>query len=136
MKIRERENKFIEIVGWQEDLSVILSESSLMVAPLRFGAGVKGKIYSAIAARVPVVTTSIGAEGTGLEDGVHLRVADEASRFADEVILLLTDNRKRKTQAEKAFRHIYKNNSLNVAQQIFSDAIDSAYDHFYTSLVN
>jgi O-antigen biosynthesis protein len=62
-----------------------------LVAPLRFGAGIKGKICQAMAIGLPVVTTSIGAEGLGVRDGQHLLVRDDASTFADAVERLCFD---------------------------------------------
>ena len=56
------------------------------VAPLRYGAGIKGKIGSAMAVGVPVVTTSIGAEGMSLNDGENIFVADSAQQFCDAVV--------------------------------------------------
>jgi hypothetical protein len=56
-----------------------------MVAPLRFGAGIKGKIGTALSHGLPVVTTSIGAEGMDLLPGVGVRVADDPVAFADLV---------------------------------------------------
>jgi hypothetical protein len=52
---------------------------------------VKGKIAEAIAAGLPVVTTSIGAEGMDLADGEHALIADDPARFADAVVRLHTD---------------------------------------------
>ena len=61
----------------------------LVVAPLRFGAGVKGKIVEAMYHGVPTVTTTIGAEGIGGADGALL-IADDAASFADAVVQAYT----------------------------------------------
>jgi GT2 family glycosyltransferase len=62
------------------------------IAPLRFGAGVKGKIAEALACGLPVVTTTIGAEGMDLVDGEHALVADAPRAFADAVVALHADD--------------------------------------------
>ena len=62
------------------------------IAPLRYGAGVKGKIGEAIAARVPVVTTSIGNEGMGMVHGEHAMIADNVEEFAAAVVTVFTDD--------------------------------------------
>jgi len=60
------------------------------VAPLRFGAGVKGKVVDALYNAMPLVTTSIGAEGMpGLER--FMRTADDAAAFAEAVVNLYQD---------------------------------------------
>ncbi len=61
----------------------------LVVAPLRFGAGVKGKIVEAMSHGVPTVTTTVGAEGIGDADRA-LFIADDAANFAKAVVLAYT----------------------------------------------
>lgn len=82
----------IEIVGWVEDLAPILDRSRVSVAPLRYGAGVKGKVVEAMVNGLPVVTTSAGAEGiAGPADGALL-IADDAESFAASVVRLYTED--------------------------------------------
>jgi glycosyltransferase involved in cell wall biosynthesis len=81
----------IEVMGYVPDTLPFLMESWVSVAPLRFGAGMKGKVGEAMAAGLPVVTTSFGAEGFGLVPGVHLVVADEPVAFVESVSNLIAD---------------------------------------------
>jgi GT2 family glycosyltransferase/SAM-dependent methyltransferase/glycosyltransferase involved in cell wall biosynthesis len=82
----------VDVTGWVEDLQPLLDRSRLMVAPLRYGAGMKGKITQALAVGLPVVTTSIGAEGLeGYEDECLL-VADDAQELAVHVIRAYRDD--------------------------------------------
>lgn len=83
----------IEVTGYVPDTAPYLQRSDISIAPLRFGAGMKGKIGEAMSFGLPVVTTSIGAEGFGLTPGEHVLVADEPERFADEIIRLYEDKR-------------------------------------------
>ncbi len=53
----------VEVTGWVEDLEPLIDVARVMVAPLRYGAGMKGKVTQSLAAGLPVVTTPIGAEG-------------------------------------------------------------------------
>jgi glycosyltransferase involved in cell wall biosynthesis len=62
-----------------------------MVAPLRYGAGYKGKVAMSLAYGVPAVLTSIAAEGMGLVDGSDVLVADEPRAFARSVVQLYRD---------------------------------------------
>jgi glycosyltransferase involved in cell wall biosynthesis len=59
--------------------------------PLRIGGGTRLKIYEAMAASVPVVSTAVGAEGLEIEDGQNIAIADEAALFADRCVDLLND---------------------------------------------
>jgi hypothetical protein len=81
----------IEVIGYVPEFTEYLDRAALLVAPLRFGAGIKIKVIEAMASSLPVVTTSVGAQGLDIVPGVHLEVADEAGAFADRVVELLGD---------------------------------------------
>ena len=81
----------VVIAGWVPELSSVLDSHRVSIAPLRFGAGMKGKIAEALAAGLPVVTTSIGAEGMDLVHGENAMIADTADAFADAVVQLCSD---------------------------------------------
>lgn len=81
----------ISVTGYIEDVSPYFEKARIFVGPLRFGAGVKGKIGQSMAYRLPVVTTSIGAEGMHLEDGISAMIADDEGSFAQKVIQLYHD---------------------------------------------
>jgi O-antigen biosynthesis protein len=76
----------VDIIGWVEDIQPLLERSRLMAAPLRYGAGLKGKVTQCLAAGLPVVTTSIGAEGL-----VDTRVRADGDIRAEEQCLLIAD---------------------------------------------
>jgi GT2 family glycosyltransferase len=89
----------LDVVGWVPDLDPLHEQARIFVAPLRFGAGVKGKIGEALAQGLPVVTTTVGAEGLGLADGVSARLADDPAEFAARVVELYRDARLWRTLA-------------------------------------
>ena len=91
-KLQALASDAIEIPGYLNDVSGYFDRARVFVAPLRYGAGMKGKIGMAMAMGLPVVTTSIGAEGMGLVDGVHALVADDERGFADAVVRLYRDD--------------------------------------------
>jgi GT2 family glycosyltransferase/SAM-dependent methyltransferase/glycosyltransferase involved in cell wall biosynthesis len=80
------ESESVRILGWVPDLTNLLEHSRLSVAPLRYGAGVKGKVGESMAHGLPVVTTRLGAEGMGLEHEHDVLVADGAQGFANEIL--------------------------------------------------
>lgn len=90
-EIRALASDRIEVLGYVPETAPYLLSSSVSIAPLRFGAGIKGKIGEAMSYGLPVVTTSIGADGFGFDAGVHAFVADEPDAFADRVVQLLRD---------------------------------------------
>ncbi|NOT12358.1 MAG: glycosyltransferase [Methylococcaceae bacterium] len=81
----------VVIVGFVEELNPLLDRMRVSVAPLRFGAGIKGKIGTAMAVGLPVVATTIAAEGMLLTDGEHVLVADQPEDFAEALIRLYQD---------------------------------------------
>jgi glycosyltransferase involved in cell wall biosynthesis len=76
------------VTGYALYLAPYLESALVSVAPLRFGSGMKGKIGEAMAWGIPVVTTTIGAEGMGLQDGVDAMIADTPEDFAQRIIQL------------------------------------------------
>lgn len=83
----------LELHGRVPDLSPWLGTSLASLAPLRFGAGVKGKINMAMSYGVPVIATTIAAEGMQLVDGDNVLIADNAPAFAEAVWRLRHDDR-------------------------------------------
>ena len=81
----------VTVTGWVPELGPYLQRSLVSIAPLRYGAGVKGKIAEAIAAGLPVVTTTIGGEGMDLLDGEHILIADDPADFAAAIVRLHED---------------------------------------------
>jgi GT2 family glycosyltransferase/glycosyltransferase involved in cell wall biosynthesis len=101
-------NEKIIVTGLQKDARPFFDSVRLSVAPLRFGAGVKGKINQSMAFGVPVVATSVAVEGTELRDRQEILVANEPEDFARVLIELykseelwnrLSENGIRKTHA-------------------------------------
>lgn len=83
----------IVVAGHRPDITADFENVKLSVAPLRFGAGVKGKINLSMSYGVPVVATSIAAEGMGLTPGEDVLVADDPPRFAAAVVeLYISEN--------------------------------------------
>ncbi|MEA2146067.1 MAG: hypothetical protein QOG59_1654, partial [Solirubrobacteraceae bacterium] len=81
----------ITVTGWVPEVTPYLRDALISIAPLRYGAGVKGKIAEAIAAGVPVVTTPIGAEGMEMVDGKHALIATAPEDFARAIARLHED---------------------------------------------
>jgi glycosyltransferase involved in cell wall biosynthesis len=76
------------ITGLQSDVRPYFDSVKLSIAPLRFGAGVKGKINQSMGFGVPVVATTVAVEGMGLKHKVDVMVADTAEAFADALLEL------------------------------------------------
>jgi glycosyltransferase involved in cell wall biosynthesis len=79
------------ITGRVDDVRPYIERAAAYVVPLRIGGGTRLKIFEAMAMEKAVVSTSVGAEGLPLANGVELLLADEPRLFADAVVKVLTD---------------------------------------------
>lgn len=100
-KVQALASGMVEVTGFVEDLSVMYNEASVVVAPLRFGAGTQNKVLEALAMGIPVVCSHIGFKGLGIEDGQGAFMRTDSDSFADQVILLLENEELRKQTGEK-----------------------------------
>lgn len=82
----------VAVHGWVDDLAPLYARARLAVAPLRYGAGVKGKVGQAIEHTVPVVGTFVAFEGMGLIDEHHVLVGESAHELAARIVRLLRDD--------------------------------------------
>ncbi len=81
----------VTVVGAVPTMMPELTRADIVVVPIRYGSGTRLKILESFAHRVPVVSTTIGAEGLQVEDGVHLLLADDPDGFAAACERLLTE---------------------------------------------
>lgn len=84
-RIRQLACDDIEVTGFVDDPVPYFERAALAVAPLRYGAGVKLKVLEAVAAKLPVVGTSVAAEGVVATKN-ELEVADDEGSFAEKVV--------------------------------------------------
>lgn len=82
----------VSVTGPVPDVRPHLIRAAVSIAPLRFGTGTRLKILEAMAAGLPVVSTTVGAEGLDFTPGRDLVLADRPSAFADACIRMLTDS--------------------------------------------
>lgn len=84
-------DKRVNIIGYVDDDRALSRQCGVFIVPLRSGSGVRVKILNALAMGLPVVSTSIGAEGLAVKSGEHLLIADTPNDFADAVADILTN---------------------------------------------
>jgi O-antigen biosynthesis protein len=89
--VKDIDNSNFIFKGFVPDIELHFSSHKLMIAPLRYGAGVKGKIGQAFEYFLPVVTTSIGAEGMQLINGDNALINDDAIGLASSIIELYSN---------------------------------------------
>ena len=94
----------VTMVGQVPDIDVELARADLVVVPIRFGSGTRVKILEAFAQRVPVVSTTLGAEGLEAQDGEHLLIGDSPDSIAAACARLLTDSQLRQRIVDGAHK--------------------------------
>ena len=111
-----------------EELKNLYEKCKLVVVPLRYGAGIKGKVVEAMSMGVPIVTTSTGAEGIhGLEKIVP--VTDEPKEFANELLEIYNDNKKLSDISFEERNYIHKKFGTNAAWNIIKDDFNKKYKY-------
>ncbi len=115
----------IVVAGLQRDVGPFFDSVKLSVAPLRFGAGVKGKINQSMAFGVPVVATSLAVEGMDLTDHEDILVADEPEDFARALIELYESEELWNTLSQNSIKETRASYSTDTASKtlefLFSD---------------
>ena len=112
----------IEVTGTVPDVRPFLRGADVIVVPLRIGGGTRLKIYEAMAADVPVVSTRIGVEGLSVEDGRHVLLADSAEDTAAQVLKVLSTPAFGAELARHALEEVARPCSWAAAAQIFETA--------------
>ncbi|BBN83512.1 glycosyl transferase [Pseudoalteromonas sp. A25] len=108
------------IKGWADDALEVMKNSRVCLAPLRFGAGIKGKLLEAMITQTPSVTTPIGAEGMHLDLPWPGSIATSAQDFADKAVALYNDElayTQAQIAASNVLNHLYDKTQLQ--QQLF-----------------
>jgi len=124
-------NDHVEVTGYVPETAPYLHRSYISVAPLRYGAGMKGKIGEAMAHGLPVVTTSIGAEGMGLTDRENILIADSPEGFADAVVELMSDPVLYEKIRNNSMEHIDRNytpEKVGLQMTRIIDSLDGSQD--------
>lgn len=96
----------IEVLGYVPDPEPYLAQTAAFIVPLRAGAGMRVKILDAWGWGVPVVSTTLGAEGIAVRDGENALLADSAAAFAEAVVRLLREPALRDRLRQNGRRHL------------------------------
>ena len=96
----------IQVTGTVPDVRPYLWGGAVSIVPLRIGGGTRLKIYEAMAAKIPVVSTEIGAEGLDIRSSENISIADEPEDFAARCLALLEDETARCRMAAAAWEMV------------------------------
>jgi glycosyltransferase involved in cell wall biosynthesis len=113
----------IIVTGEVPDVRPYLAAANVMIVPLFKGGGTRFKILEAFAAGCPVVSTTKGAEGLGVEDGKHLLIADEVDAMVAGVQRIWKENDLRKRMADAAYELVRSTYSWDAAAECVANAL-------------
>jgi glycosyltransferase involved in cell wall biosynthesis len=122
------EDRGIKLSGYVEDIRTELYRSAACVIPLRKGGGMRLKIPEAMAAGVPVVSTSMGAEGLDCLHEEHLLMADTPSGLADAVVRVLTDRELALKLHQNGRKLIEDKYSWEISGKMFVNLVETVAD--------
>ena len=122
IKALEQPGNGIIIKGFvsEEELANLYASCKVVVVPLRYGAGVKGKVVEAIYNGAPIITTSTGAEGIPQVEQV-LEVEDDPKTFADKTVALYQDNDRCRQMCEGTQKYIREHFSMDGAWEVIEE---------------
>jgi glycosyltransferase involved in cell wall biosynthesis len=103
LRRRAESDAKLRITGTVDDVRPYLWSGAVSIVPLRVGGGTRLKIYESMAARTPVVSTSVGAEGLGIHPPHDIRIEDTPDKFAEACLELLDNDAERSRMATAAW---------------------------------
>jgi len=116
----------VDPVGFVDDIADAFDQHRIFIAPLRSGAGIKGKVLSALAHGIPCVLTPVAAESIGLRSGYDCFIARTPEEWADAIRKLSTDDALWHSISEKARNHIAENFSFDHGRMAMREAFEAA----------
>lgn len=113
----------IEYHGFVEDIEPMMQNIRIAVAPLRFGAGVKGKVNMSMSYGQPVVGTKVAVEGMYTTHGQDVMMADDAESFAQQVVSLYQNPKLWKTVSQGGVKNVEKWFSFGAAKKVITELL-------------
>ena len=120
----------VSVTGKVADMRPYLWGSKISVVPIHIGGGTRLKIYECMAAGVPVVSTTVGAEGLCYQDGNDIAIADDPRSFADACVRLLKDNALRQSMAQSALQRAQSEFSWEAVSREFETILQNNRIHY------
>jgi sugar transferase (PEP-CTERM/EpsH1 system associated) len=125
LELAQRDSS-VEVTGRVDDVRPYMERAAAYVVPLRIGGGTRLKIYEAMAMEQAIISTSIGAEGLPVKDGVELLLADSAESFADAVVNVLKNPALAKSLGNRAAKTVRENFGWEKVAERFGNICEEA----------
>ena len=124
-ELRALQDEHVTVTGFVAELGPLLDRMRLSVAPLRYGAGIKGKIGTSLSHGLPCVATPIAAEGMALGDGREILIASTPREIADAIVRAYTDQSLWTRLSANGLAFVQRQYSFEGAEALFSELLRS-----------
>lgn len=111
-------------VGFVEDLGTVLNTARITIAPLRYGAGTKGKVASSMSYGVPCVSSCFGTEGTDMIHGENVMIAGTPEEFANCILALYSDQELWLRISDGGLKFIRDNYSPEIVEKMMDNLLE------------
>ncbi|GGD48967.1 glycosyl transferase [Malaciobacter pacificus] len=108
------------IKGWANDAKEVIEKSKVCLAPIRFGAGIKGKLLDSMIMRTPSVTTSIGAEGMSEDKVWNGFISDDINDFVKNAVSLYSDKQVWEEASFKSLKLLEKYDKESLEKELLT----------------
>ncbi len=125
---RQLQGNGIQMHGRVADLAPYMDRCRASLAPLRFGAGVKGKVNMSMSHGLPVVATHVAAEGMQLTDGEDVLLADDSAEFVAAIERLLDDDALWLRLSEGGLQNVQRHFSRTAARDVLARVLSGTSD--------
>jgi GT2 family glycosyltransferase len=124
------------IEGYVESVEDVYNSCRVFVAPLLFGAGIKGKVVDALAHGIPQVLSPVAAEGTGVRDGLEVFIAEKPEEWVDKIVKLYNNQKLWENMSQSAQEYARLNFSFEKGRKLMGEALEAVevypnYDESY-----
>lgn len=123
----------ISVTGRVEDVRPYMQDADIFIVPIRIGGGTRLKIYEAMAMQLPIVSTTIGAEGLPLVEGDEIVLRDTEKEFADAIIDLLKDTDQAVKLGKQAYQRVNKDFGWANAGKVFGEICEETFNSYRSS---
>ncbi len=137
-KVNQLHNKkegFI-VKGFAEDVNEVMQQAKVCLAPIRFGAGLKGKLFDAMQNGTPCITTTIGAEGVYGDLAPNGFIENNTVAFAEKAVALYLENHLWNKKQQNGFKIINQRFSKNEYQKKFIIIVEKAIEKLFEKRKN
>ncbi len=123
-----KKDSSITVTGRVPDVRPFMNKASVYIIPIRIGGGTRLKVYEAMAMKLPIVSTRVGAEGLPVRDGKEILLRDTPHEFAEAIVNLLTEKNTAKKLGSEAAKTVREKFGWETVADDFAEICEQAIE--------